>query len=238
MVQAIILCAGAGTRLGDLTKDTPKPMLRFNNKPFLEYTLECYQKQGIHEFVIPVGYFANKIKSYFKDGKRLKMNIQYAQSSVEVESGGSYKRAIQFINSDFFFVQFGDVFFPLDYNLILNKLVTSGKKALIVASLRNRKIRPYEDPNDLVVDENGLVLKYDRGNISGRGNMLNGGIFLFRKDVLKKELPDIFKLEEVLLSKLVSKKELITFITEQIPYDIGNIKKMERFNRYISNLKK
>lgn len=232
MVQAVILCAGSGNRLGELTKCTPKPMIKFNNLPFLRYVIAYYKKEDILDFIIPVGYFAETITSYFKSGKQLGVKINYAQSSVEVESGGSFKKCLPFVKDDYFFVQFGDVFFPLDYKSILNKLIKSGKKALVIASVRDRPLKDYEDKNDLIVDEKGFVLGYDRCNTSGKANMLNGGVFIFRKDVIKQNFPDVFKLEEVLFSKLISEKELITFITHKIPYDIGNVEKMKRFKEY------
>ena len=231
MVQLVLLCAGAGTRLKHLTKNTPKPMILFNNRPFLDYVLSYYKKAGINNVIIAVGYLADKIKDYFKDGKKFGLSIQYAQSSVEVETGGSFKRSLPYIKDDYFFVQWGDIFFPLDYNLLLKKFIDSGKKAMIVACKREQ-IKEYEDKNDLQIKGNN-VIKYDRGNSSGKCNMLNGGIMIFRKDVLKFELPDKFRLEEGLFPKLIATQDLIAYVTKKIPYDIGNIDKMKRFQDYL-----
>ena len=236
MVQSIILCAGKGVRLGELTSEIPKPMLKFNNKPFLEYIIEDYKKQNIRDIVIPVGYLKDKITSYFGDGSKFGVNISYAQSSVEVENGGSFKKALPFIKEDYFFVQVGDVLFYLDYDRLLKTLIDSGKKALVVASFRDRKLEDFEDKNDLIVDKKGVVVSYDRGNKSGNANMLHGGILLLKKEIIDQDFPDIFKLEEVLFSRLIPKKELIAFVTEKIPYDIGNVKKIKRFKEYASKL--
>ena len=60
-MQMLILCGGLGTRLRPLTEDIPKPMLVFDNKPFLQYLIEYYKGQGINEFVLSVGYLKEKI---------------------------------------------------------------------------------------------------------------------------------------------------------------------------------
>jgi len=234
MVQAIILCAGKGTRLGKLTNNIPKPMLGFNGKPFLEYIIEDYKKQNIKNIIIPVGYLKRKITSYFEEGSKFGVNISYAQSSVKVENGGSFKKALHFIKDDYFFVQFGDVLFSLDYNHLIKILKDSKKKALIVVSYRDRTLKDFEDKNDLIVDKKGVVIGYDRGNISGKANMLHGGVLLLKKEIINQKFPDIFKLEEVLFSRLIPKRELIAFITKKTPHDIGNIDKIKRFEEHIS----
>ncbi len=235
MVQAIILCAGAGSRLGNLTSNTPKPMIIFNGKPFLQYILEYYYFQKISKIIIAVGYHGEQIKEYFEDGSRFNLSITYAQSSVEVETGGSFKRSLSSIKDDYFFVQFGDVFFPLDYSQLLNKFIKSGKKAMIVACKR-KNIQEHEDENDLLI-ENNLVIEYSRKNISGKCNMLNGGILLLKKEIAQQELkfPDKFKLEEILFPQLIAKKELIAFITRKIPFDIGNLQKIKSFKKIQMN---
>ncbi|MBI5417272.1 nucleotidyltransferase family protein [Candidatus Poribacteria bacterium] len=65
-MKAIILAAGKGSRFGDLTKNIPKPLLKINNRPILEYVLSALPMQ-INEIIIVIGYLANKIKDYFGD---------------------------------------------------------------------------------------------------------------------------------------------------------------------------
>ena len=238
MAQSIILCAGEGTRLGGLTKDIPKPMIKFNGKPFLEYIVEDYKRQGINDFIIPIRHHHEKIISYFGNGDKFGVDITYDYNQVIDENGGSFKRALKYINDDYFFVHFGDVFFPLNYGKLLEKIKKYHKKALIVASFRNRELSNYEDKNDLIVDDKDFLIGYDRGNKSGIANMLHGGVLLLGKDILKMTFPDIFKLEEFLFPILIRDGEIKAFVTKEIPYDIGSIDKMERFKEYVTELSK
>ena len=62
--QAVILCGGKGERLRPLTQSTPKPMIKIDNRPFLEFLIKKISSQGINRFVILSGYLGDQIKDY------------------------------------------------------------------------------------------------------------------------------------------------------------------------------
>lgn len=55
-LTAIIMAAGMGTRMGELTKSTPKPLLLINNKPIIEYGINFVKQIGVDEIIIVGGY--------------------------------------------------------------------------------------------------------------------------------------------------------------------------------------
>ena len=63
--QAVILAGGRGERLKPITDVTPKPMIEFHGKPFLEYIINQLREQGIEEVILLVGYMGHKIEDYF-----------------------------------------------------------------------------------------------------------------------------------------------------------------------------
>lgn len=72
-MKAIILAAGKGTRMGDLTKTVPKPLLKIKDKTLLEYKLDILSDE-FDEVVIVIGYLGDTIKNYLGDsykGKKL-----------------------------------------------------------------------------------------------------------------------------------------------------------------------
>ena len=69
--QAVILAGGRGERLKPITDVTPKPMIEFHGKPFLEYIINQLREQGIEEVILLVGYMGHKIEDYF--GKEHRM---------------------------------------------------------------------------------------------------------------------------------------------------------------------
>jgi bifunctional UDP-N-acetylglucosamine pyrophosphorylase/glucosamine-1-phosphate N-acetyltransferase len=77
-MKVIILAAGLGTRMKDLTKDVPKPMLPIQGKPKLAYTLEILPEE-ITEVIFIVGYLQEQIREFFGEeyaGKKIKYIVQ------------------------------------------------------------------------------------------------------------------------------------------------------------------
>ena len=60
--QAVIFVGGLGTRLGKITKKIPKPLIKVNNKPFIEHLIYFFSKQGIKEIILLTGYKKNLFK--------------------------------------------------------------------------------------------------------------------------------------------------------------------------------
>tara|TARA_B110000977_G_scaffold682_1_gene952 strand:- start:3818 stop:5026 length:1209 start_codon:yes stop_codon:yes gene_type:complete len=85
--QAVIFCGGLGSRLGNITKKVPKPMVDVNGKPFLEHLLIQLKKNGISKILLLVGYKSEIIKSYFGTGKRFNIKISYSYMPKETETG-------------------------------------------------------------------------------------------------------------------------------------------------------
>ena len=77
-MKTVILAAGKGVRLGELTDDIPKVMLKIKGKPILQIIIEKLKRYGMNKFVIIVGYQKEKIMNYFEDGSKFNVDIKYA----------------------------------------------------------------------------------------------------------------------------------------------------------------
>ena len=81
-MQIVILCGGLATRLGNITKHTPKSMIEINGKPFLEYKIEQLKRQSVRNIVLCVGHLSEKIVEYFGNGKNFGVNIRYSNDGT------------------------------------------------------------------------------------------------------------------------------------------------------------
>src|SRR6266511_2137505 len=86
-MKAVILAAGKGTRMKELTNEVPKPMLRVQGKPILEQIVQGLLSAGIGEICIITGWRAEVIESYFGDGSRSGAKIGYARQLVQDGTG-------------------------------------------------------------------------------------------------------------------------------------------------------
>src|SRR5512139_3690580 len=108
-VKAVILAAGKGTRMRELTNELPKPMLRVQGKPILEHILEGLLGAGIREIFIVTGFRAEVVEGYFGDGSRWKARIAYGRQLVQDGTGKAPELAKDFIGSSPFLLTYGDI---------------------------------------------------------------------------------------------------------------------------------
>jgi UDP-N-acetylglucosamine diphosphorylase / glucose-1-phosphate thymidylyltransferase / UDP-N-acetylgalactosamine diphosphorylase / glucosamine-1-phosphate N-acetyltransferase / galactosamine-1-phosphate N-acetyltransferase len=121
-VKAVILAAGRGTRMRDLTQEIPKPMLKVQGKPILEHILEGLLSVGIRDFCIVTGFRADVVEGYFGDGSRFGARINYARQLVQDGTGKAPELAKQFVGSDPFLLTYGDILVkPETYREMLDR---------------------------------------------------------------------------------------------------------------------
>lgn len=87
-MKAVILAGGKGTRLRPLTHKTPKPLLTIKNRTILEYVVEYLKSYGIRDLIITIGYRGEQIKTYFGDGKKFGVNIEYSVEKKPLGTAG------------------------------------------------------------------------------------------------------------------------------------------------------
>jgi len=108
-MKAVILAAGKGTRMKDLTDACPKPMLKVQGKPILEHIVDGLRAAQVREFCIITGWQAEVIESYFGDGSRWGVRIVYARQTVPDGTGKAPELAKDFVGSDAFLLTYGDI---------------------------------------------------------------------------------------------------------------------------------
>lgn len=130
-MKAMLLCAGYGTRLGELTREIPKPMLPLNDHPMLAYLIAHLKRQGFDEIVINLHFKPELIQNYFGDGSRFGVKLAYSHEPVLLGTAGGVKNVERFLrNEPAFLVQYGDILTDQDFTAMLrfhrerNALVT------------------------------------------------------------------------------------------------------------------
>lgn len=108
-MKAVILAAGKGTRMRELTNEVPKPMLRVQGKPILEHILTGLISAGIREVCIVTGWRAEVVEGYFGDGSQWGLRIVYARQTVQDGTGKAPEVAKAFVGADNFLLTYGDI---------------------------------------------------------------------------------------------------------------------------------
>jgi dTDP-glucose pyrophosphorylase len=119
--KAVMLAAGRGTRMRELTADLPKPMIEVRGKPVLQHILEGLRDAGLRDFLIVVGYHADAVQNFFGDGSRYNVAIQYATQAVQDGTGRVVDLARDFAGDSPFVLSYGDILLdPTNYKHVVD----------------------------------------------------------------------------------------------------------------------
>lgn len=131
MMTVAILCGGLGTRLGSLTKDTPKYLVRVNGTPFARLQLELLKRHGYTDVVLCVGHLGDQIERVMQDGSALGMTIRYAYDPIGSSGTAQAMLAALPLLGDRFFTLYGDSYLECHYAGIEDQFRANTKPALM-----------------------------------------------------------------------------------------------------------
>src|SRR5688572_16987563 len=103
-MRAMILAAGRGKRMGKLTMQTPKPLLKVLGKYLIEYAIFSLKTAGITDIVINNSHHAQQIKTILGDGKHYGLQFYYSEEDEPLETGGGIVKALPLLGNEPFLV--------------------------------------------------------------------------------------------------------------------------------------
>lgn len=225
-VKAVILAAGKGTRMGGLTADIPKPMLRVHGRPILEHIVTGLRDAaGIREFFIVTGYRADVVEAHFGDGTEFGVRIVFGRQEVQDGTGKAPELAREFVGADAFLLTYGDILVrPETYRLMVERFhagafdgvvtvtgsedVTKGGLFFFDAAFRLEHL--VEKPSAAQLDG----LRAEGRLRPGETAWYNAGIYLFRPTLfgftarLEKSPRGEYELTDALSAMLAAGKKL------------------------------
>jgi dTDP-glucose pyrophosphorylase len=134
VTKAVLLAAGKGTRMRELTNELPKPMIAVQGKPILLHIVEGLRAAGVTRVQIIVGYRADVVRDFFGDGSRFGVAVEYETQVVQDGTGRVVELAKSFAGSDPFILSYGDILVdPANYL----RLVTPGAAEALISVKHN-----------------------------------------------------------------------------------------------------
>jgi glucose-1-phosphate cytidylyltransferase len=201
-MNIVILAGGFGTRMSELTKTIPKPMVKILGKPIIVHIMEHYYSYGFKNFYVALGYKGSVIKKYFKN-KKYEWNVNLIETGKKTMTGGRLKRLKKFLKKETFMMTYGDGL----SNVNLKKLLKFHKKNKSIATLT--AVRPPARFGKIEI--NGNQVKYFREKSKLDEGWINGGFFVFEPEIFNTIKNDTTFLEKEPMEYLASKKKLIAF---------------------------
>lgn len=207
----VILCGGKGSRLGDITKYTPKPLLKFHNIEFIQYLINFFSKLGVPRIFLLAGYKGNLFKKKYH-GKIFNLSkVHVLIEKIPLGTGGALSLLKKKIGNFFLLIN-GDSINNFDLSLLTKKVNSIGKMFLI----ENKNYHTNNKLISLKVKKNFVIYK--------KSNLMNSGIYLLNYKILRTLNRKFLSLENDILPKLIKKNKIEGEVLKSNFIDIGTKK--------------
>ncbi|MGH7820880.1 MAG: nucleotidyltransferase family protein, partial [Candidatus Binatia bacterium] len=180
--DAVVLAAGRGTRMKDLTEEIPKPMLPIRGRPLLEHIFDALREVGIERYTVITGYRAESIESHFGDGSRFGGEIRYRRQETRDGTARALLLAREAVGGRAFLLAWGDILTERsNYGGLLRAFSDSGSDGVLAVNWVEDPCRGaavYVDRENRI---ERIVEKPPPGTASTHWN--NAGIGVFRPSI-------------------------------------------------------
>ena len=228
--KALVLAGGKGMRMGN--EELPKCMMRFKEKPMLEYNIELLKRFGIRDIYLLVGENSALIEKYFEEGKRFEVSLQYVKEKQLLGTAGPLRQLKNTLHETFILMN-GDEIKDLDLNDMYRfHSENSGIATMAITTL--------SDPSDygvVVLNGNQVMSFIEKPTIANiPSNLVNAGLYILEPEVLELIPEGFAMMESDVFPKLVKMGKLYGYpfagtwtdlnLQQKIKFKIKKIKKI------------
>lgn len=177
-MQAIILCGGLATRLGNVTKTVPKVLLDIAGKTVLEWQIQLLKDANVQEVTLASGHLHDVL--YARVGQHYAgVRVRYAKEEKRLGTGGAIQNAMRCITTSPFFVLNGDILLA---NFSPQQMLSSFYRDMagLLLSIHVPDIRPY---GEIVADSEGRITAFREKQPTCRAGYINSGVYLFNQTI-------------------------------------------------------
>jgi glucose-1-phosphate cytidylyltransferase len=225
-ISVVILAGGVGTRLAEETGTRPKPMVEIGGKPILWHIMKIYSHYGFEDFVLCLGYKGDAIRDFFLQydfhnqdvtielgDRRITSHdphndehgwrVTLAETGLHTSTGGRIKRVERYVRGDTFMMTYGDGVSDINLASLLAFHREMGRIATVTG------VRPGARFGEL--DVQGNIARRFREKPQVQEGWINGGFFVFEREIFERLNGDECVLEGEPLETLASEEELSVF---------------------------
>ena len=225
-MKAMILSAGMGSRMGYLTKKTPKPLLKIGNQTLLEIQINKLMQAGINQLLINVSYLGDQIIEFVSNKYKnlANLDIQFSEEQQPLETAGGIVNALDFFDDSPFLVTNADIFTDFDYSLLVNHRLSADVSAFLIL---------VPNPKFKTVGDYGL----EGNKLSFTKEFTYSGIGKYRKEMFQGfKKREKIKLKSI-LDDYISNNKIDGSLYHGYWSDIGTAERLEFENKKNDNKK-
>jgi len=229
MYQLVILAGGFAKRLGLITEQIPKALVKINDIPFVDWQLSLLARKGIKKVIFCVSHKSEMIESHIGEGSRFNLEVKYSKDGItQLGTGGAIRKCISLLDESFM-VLYGDSYLEMDYKKAETAFEASGKSAMVTVYKNSGQY----DTSNIKFNKN-VVEQYKKGSIRAQFDHIDYGLSFFKKEVFtNQELGKYFDLSEV-FEDLSRRRDLAGYEVFNRFYEVGSIQGISDLSKHLS----
>lgn len=189
-MNAVVLCGGLGTRLGELTRDTPKPLLEVAGQPFVTHVLERLQGNGVTHACLAVSFQWYKLRAALGDHWN-GLPLSYSVEDKPLGTGGAIRQALKTMGWPEALIANGDTLVEAD----LRQMHSLGRRVNADVVLALKKVPDTARYGRVTLLPSGRVASFSEKGVGGPG-LINAGLFWLRAELLTAIPHAVFSFEQ------------------------------------------
>ena len=198
--DVVVLCGGKGTRLGGLTKNTPKPLLPIGEHPFLFHLLCRMRKEGFGRFIITTHYLAEKFQAFLSKYSDFLRDTILVPEEEPLGTGGALRNAAMYIQSEAFIGMNGDSYISQPLVPVVESHARMGASFTMVAARAENVLGGAESKGALDIGMQNRIIGFSP---SGRSRgWINAGIYVLDRTMVSSWPSGRYDLEGNLMTLL------------------------------------
>lgn len=211
-MKTIILAGGEGTRLGELSRKTPKPLIPIGDMPIIKHIIDHYISYQHNEFYICVGYLSGMFHDYFhsisiQEDKVSSTIVKYilddctvwiVETGVGTGTFGRLRQILPYLDADSCFLTYGDGLSDVDLNALLQSHIQSHNLVTLSA------VHPPERFGRIIIGENSSISSFSEKGID-HTSWVNGGYMVIETQIAQKYSIQFESFERDVLPDLAQK---------------------------------
>lgn len=230
MAKAVIIAGGKGARLGKLTKNIPKPMIKIGGFTVLEHQIQSLKKHNIKEAIILTGHLSEAIENFVRT-KNFGIKIKCIKSDPAIGSADRLKSAEKHLKGDFLVLSC-DIMFDVDIKKLFDFHVKNKSFCTLV-------VHPNDHPHDsdlVEINESKKIIAFHhKPHLPNKyfNNLANAGIYIMSSGIfnhIKSRAGVELGLGKI-FPKLIQKKRLFGYNTPEYIKDMGTPKRLKQVTK-------
>jgi len=218
--DVLIMAGGKGSRLGPLTNQIPKPLIKFGNETIIEIIIKKMVQSGFKNIYISIGHMGDQIKDYLQSGTHIGAKISYIEEEFPLGTAGSLSLFPQDRHNPILVIN-GDLITSINFQEIFDYF-SDTKSSLTVAVFEES----YQSNFGVIKLKNLDVISLEEKPI--RSEIVFAGIVILHPKILKFVNKNIYMNMSDLINKSIIESEKVSaFKIYEYWRDIGTIKSLQ-----------